>query len=547
MLQLALPPQETGESGDWQAMHDLSKVLLQPGPLDQKLHDALSIVSRFHKTDRSVISVLNTQTGKLDVQASLGMPTEALVGLNGVAPGQGACGRAYAEQARVVVPQFDEEPCLAVFLPWAKEFSVQAVYSTPFFDSSNAVSGVLSLYFDVPYQPSERQMQFTDACAGTIALFLDRASTEETAVYNNLRYSALAQTLSAIVWRYDPLSDRFFDVYGWAAFTGLSSSQTTGRAWRNALHTEDREMVTQTWIAAAETVSPYRCFHRLLHHDGTYHHVRAIATPIVDTSGNVIDWVGNCEDVTAEHAAHEMLAEANRRKDGFLAVLSHELRNPLAAVKTAATLLSRPETGPSRQVHIGQVIDRQVSHMSRLVEDLLDVSRIEQGLIVLDKIVVDLAEVVAIALEQVMPMVEAKNHTLEIDARAGPYLVEGDRMRLVQVVANLLNNATRYTPDNGQITLSLANVDETCCLTVNDNGMGIDPEIVPTLFDLYMQAERSADRSSGGLGLGLALVKNLVEMHHGTVSVHSDGKHLGSAFEVRLPTLTLSDSINASR
>ena len=546
MSQLLSHTRETSEIDDWKAMHDLGKVLLQPGPLEQKLHDALSIVCRFHESDRSVISVFNTQTGKLDVRASRGMAAKALVGLDGVTPGQGACGRAYAEQTRFVVRQFDKEPCLAVLLPWANEFSIQAVYSTPFYDSTKNVSGVLSLYFDAPHQPSEREMQLTDACAGTIALFLDRARIEEAAAQNALRYTMLAQTLSAIVWRYDPSSDRFFDVHGWEAFTGLLVSQNTGRAWRRALHPGDREMVAQAWIAAAETVSPYRCVHRLVHHDGSYHHVRTTATPIVDSSGNVIDWVGNCEDVTAEHTAREMLADANRRKDGFLAVLGHELRNPLGAVKTAATLLAKPEIPPSRIAHIGQVIDRQVGHMSRLVEDLLDVSRIEQGLIVLDKTPVDLVEIATVAIEQVTSMVEAKHHTLEVSVSAGPYLVEGDRTRLIQVVANLLSNATRYTPDHGRITLSIAIVGKTCRLTVSDNGVGIDPEIAPTLFDLYVQAERSADRSGSGLGLGLALVKSLVELHQGTVSVHSDGKLLGSAFEVRLPSLALTKGITAS-
>ena len=530
--------QDLSVNDDWKAMHDLSQVLLQPAPLEQKLHDALAVVCRFHQSERSVISVFNTQTGKLDVRVSCGMSVGALVGLSGVTPGQGACGRAYASQTRFVVSKFHKEPCLAAFHPWAEEFSVEAVYSTPFFDSNKRVSGVLSLYFDAPHQPSEREMQLTDAGAGTIALFLDRARVEETAANNALRYSTLAQTLSAIVWRYDPASDRFSDVHGWEAFTGLSASQNTSQAWRNAIHSDDLKKVARRWLVASLAAKPYRCHHRLFHRDGTYHHVRTVATPIFDAAGKVIDWVGNCEDVSVEHAAREMLAEANRRKDGFLAVLSHELRNPLAAVKTAATLLARPETGSSRMVHIGQVIDRQVGHMSRLVEDLLDVSRIEQGLIVLSKTTVDLAEIAEISAEQVMPMVEAKNHRLEIIAGAGPYLVNGDRTRLIQVVANLLNNATRYTPDNGQITLSLTIVDKKFCLTVTDNGIGIDPKTASSLFDLYMQAERSADRNGGGLGLGLALVKSLVELHHGTVSVHSDGKHLGSAFEVRLPGLT---------
>lgn len=520
---------------DWQALHELSKALLKPGYLEQKLQDALAIVCSFHKTGRSVISLFDAQTGKLDVRASTGMEALALVGLNGIAPGSGACGLAYSSQKRVVVAEFMKDPCLAAYQPWAKEFSVRAVYSTPFFDSSQTVMGVLSLYFATPHQPTEREMQLSDACAGTIALFLDRARVEEMVAFSEARYRILAQTLSAIVWRYEPLAACFSDVHGWETFTGQSLTKYTEQLWLDAVHPDDRECVVTAWAAAQQTGASYKCSHRLRYHDGTYRQIRTVATPVTNGSGQIREWIGGCEDLNEMHEAKESLRVANRRKDEFLAVLSHELRNPLSATKMAASLLARPETGTPRTVHIGQVISRQVGHMSRLVEDLVDVSRIAQGLVVLQAEQVDLIDIVKAAVEQVMPMIDAKHHQLKLQMSDGPYTVKGDRTRLIQVAVNLLSNAARYTPDNGQITVSLRLLEGNCCLIVTDNGIGIDSNNLLALFDLYVQAERSSERTNGGLGLGLALVKNLIELHGGAVSAASDGKHLGSSFTVRLP------------
>ncbi len=169
---------------DWKALHALAHTLVQPGPLDQKLHEALEAVCGFHQTTRSVISLYDPQSQTLGVRASIGMPAKALIGLNGVAPGNGACGRAFASAERFVVEQFDSIECLAEYQPWAKEFSIEAVYSTPFFDSSHAVIGVLSFYFDSPHRPTDREMLLADLCAGTIGLFIERSQGEEKVAFS---------------------------------------------------------------------------------------------------------------------------------------------------------------------------------------------------------------------------------------------------------------------------------------------------------------------------------------------------------------------------
>ena len=531
------PTEECAQVADWQVLDALSKTLLKPGSLEQKLQEAMAIVCGFHRTNRSVISLFSAQSGTLGVRASLGMDVRSLSGLHGVAPGNGACGLAFSSMKRFIVPEFGIEPCLRNYRPWAEEFSIQAVYSTPFFDSSHTAIGVLSLYFDALHLPTEREMQLSDACAGTIALFLERARVEESVAMSEVRYRVLAQCLAAIIWRYDPGVRRFLDVYGWNDFTGQSLTEYTQKNWIDTVHEDDRERVRTLWIASHVAQTPYECTHRLRYHDGSYRYVRTVGTPITIGDNGTKEWVGSCEDVTEAHDARDALRIANRRKDEFLAVLSHELRNPLAAAGAAAELLQQPEGAKPRAAYLGQVIRRQIGHMSRLVEDLIDVSRIAEGLVVLDQEALNLHEIVDAALEQVLPMFKAKHHSYQVLTCDGPWVVIGDRTRLIQVVVNLLSNAARYTPDNGHFTISLVIEGEDCCLTVSDNGIGIDPTELPTLFNMFIQSERSSKRTTGGLGLGLALVKNLVELHGGTVSVSSGGKHLGSSFSIRIPLL----------
>ncbi|NML47086.1 response regulator [Ramlibacter sp. G-1-2-2] len=240
----------------------------------------------------------------------------------------------------------------------------------------------------------------------------------------------------------------------------------------------------------------------------------------------------------AENArAQEDLREASRRKDEFLAMLAHELRNPLAPISVAAELLARQPLDEGRRQKTSAIITRQVRHMTGLVDDLLDVSRVTRGLVTLEEAPQDMKAIVANAVEQVRPLVEAQRHQLTIELPPASAHVLGDAKRLVQVLSNLLNNAAKYTPPGGHLQLTVW-VDGKCvCVRVQDDGIGIAEELQPRIFDLFSQAERTPDRSQGGLGLGLALVKSLVELHRGSVRVFSEGKGQGTCFTVTLPRL----------
>jgi signal transduction histidine kinase len=242
------------------------------------------------------------------------------------------------------------------------------------------------------------------------------------------------------------------------------------------------------------------------------------------------------DQVAALQKAENELRQADRLKDEFLAMLAHELRNPLAPIRTASELLPRiVPPGNERVDSTLSVVRRQVRQLTRLVDDLLDVSRITQGRIELHRTRLDLASLIAQALESTAPLIQEKKHVVVQQADALALYVDGDGTRLVQCISNILANAAKYTDEAGQIRIGLRQEGEFAVLSVQDNGIGISPETLPRVFDLFVQSERTLDRSQGGLGIGLSVVRRLVEMHGGQVTARSPGLGHGSTFEIRLP------------
>ena len=241
------------------------------------------------------------------------------------------------------------------------------------------------------------------------------------------------------------------------------------------------------------------------------------------------------ERTAALEATTVSLQEADRRKDEFLAMVAHELRNPLAPIRTAAQLLRVKELDESHRAQARDIIERQVDHLVCLIDDLLDVSRITRGVITLRREPVLLGAVVARAVESMRHAIDTRRHELRVELPDELIAVEGDKTRLVQVIGNLLHNAAKFTDDGGRIVLKVGREGRHAVISVKDTGIGISRELLPKVFDLFTRVHASSDPGEGGLGIGLALVRRLTEMHGGTVTAHSDGTGLGAEFIVRLP------------
>ncbi len=244
--------------------------------------------------------------------------------------------------------------------------------------------------------------------------------------------------------------------------------------------------------------------------------------------------ISSAQDVTEQRRLQAALEETDRRKDEFLAMLAHELRNPIAPISTAAELLSRLVAHENQQTLVG-IIQRQAVHLGRLLDDLLDVARITQGRIELRREVIDVDTCIQLAIETAEPLIRSKAHRLTVTQTLEPIYVSVDKVRLGQCMANVLVNAAKYTPDGGEICIRSYVEGRQVVVEIQDNGIGIAPEFLPRIFDLFAQAERGLDRSQGGLGVGLTVCKQIIEMHGGTVVASSPGWDRGATFTLRLP------------
>ncbi|MDZ5455824.1 PAS domain-containing protein [Azohydromonas lata] len=292
----------------------------------------------------------------------------------------------------------------------------------------------------------------------------------------------------------------------------------------------------------------------LIARDGSERPIDDSGAPIRDAEGLLIGAVLVFRDISERYAMErelrdhaQRLMEADRRKDEFLSMLAHELRNPLAPLHNGVHLLLSRHLPAEEQRRVVTMLQRQLGHITRLVDDLLDVARLTRGRIALQRQPVSLAQVVQQAVEASRPAIDARDHELQVQRVAPELMVDGDPARLVQVFTNLLVNAAKFTPPKGLIELDCSHDDKQLCLTVRDNGMGMDAALSARVFDLFVQADQSLDRSMGGLGIGLTVVRALVEMHGGSVQAQSAGPGQGSEFVVRLPRLPAANTPLSAR
>jgi len=366
----------------------------------------------------------------------------------------------------------------------------------------------------------------------------ERKLAEDALRRSEARYRALSQASNQAIWSWDPETGAgSFDETQrwWEEITGQTPEEQAGVGWLEMVHPDDREQAHANWTSSMTTGAVYDSEYRVRSLTGGFRFIGATGVPVLAPDGKVREWVGALADVTAAREAEQELKEANRRKDRFLAMLAHELRNPLAPIRNAAQVLRLAGLDADRLEKARSMIDRQVAHMARLIDDLLDVSRISQGKILIRKEPVDLGALVRATAEDHRPLLEGAGLTLLLEVPDRPFWMDGDPTRLSQALGNLLQNAIKFTNPEGRVTVRLTEHGSAAELTVEDTGVGMDPEILARLFQPFSQADQTLDRSRGGLGLGLALVKGLVELHGGSVEAGSDGGGKGSVLTLRFP------------
>lgn len=352
------------------------------------------------------------------------------------------------------------------------------------------------------------------------------------------RFSAMADAAPVLMWISD--TDKLCTWFNrpWLDFVGRTMEQEIGNGWADNVHADDFDRCLKTFVESFDARRSFSMEYRLRRHDGEYRWLLDRGVPRYDPEGRFVGYIGSCIDIADLKLTQEALVEADRRKDEFLATLAHELRNPLAPIRSEVEILRlkgplTPELKRSREV-----IDRQTHQMTRLIDDLMDVSRITRDRLELRKQRIDLRTVLQAAVEMSHSAIEGSRHDLVVRLPDEPISLDADVTRLAQVFSNLLSNAAKFSEAGSRIVLAATREGADAVISVRDTGIGIPADMLTRIFEPFVQVDRSLERAQSGLGIGLTLVKRLLEMHAGTVEARSDGPGKGSEFVVRLPAAT---------
>jgi len=524
------------ELSDLHELHELSATLASVPALPAQLKLILSTFARIHGTEKGLISTCDGARHTLEIVAHIGFSPGSLHELK-LGDGDGACGLACTEKSRVVIEDIERDPRYAAFASLARREGIRAVHATPLIGRDGSVLGALSVHLATPRKPSDRELRIADICARKASVFIERARAEELVRQRDRRFQAVldASAVAFLILRPElDANGRIVDF----RFRYINTAAAAVMRIKPADYIDRRilEVMPRAWddrgrlemyIDALER-NEVRQSERQSEADGNHAWYHIVASPL---EGDLAVWFA---DITQRKTQERELLEADRRKDEFLATLAHELRNPLAPIRQAAAI-ARSETATEAQRRWSHnVIERQVLHMSLLLDDLLDVSRITHGTLQLRKQQIDLQSVVGAAVETARPLIDERHHRLSVEV-AEDLLVHGDPLRLAQVLSNLLTNAAKYTNPRGSIAIVARREQGNLQISVADSGIGIASEDLSKVFGMFAQLRSAQDHAAGGLGIGLALAKGIVELHGGRIEASSAGPGQGSRFTVHLP------------
>jgi PAS domain S-box-containing protein len=478
----------------------------------------------------------------LRLVSSSGLSEQTRTGASMLALGEGLCGTVAATRARLIV-----EDLQASGLESAREMralGVQTYAGFPLVANGRLIATAsFATAQRTAFEPDEIALMQT--VCDLVSAALARDELDEALADREALYRKLAEAMPHIVYTTGPDGDADYVNSRWFEYAGVNPATPTRFDWMDRIHPDDRGRTDEAWRSALATGDQFTAEFRFRRGDGEYRWHSSRALPVRNDSGELVRWIGTFTDVHDVTVAAAALKDADRRKDEFLATLAHELRNPLSPMRIAVTLLGRREAGDAELSRLRLVIERQVDHLTRLVDDLLDVSRITRDKLTLRKEPVDLASIIHAAVEAARPEVDRHRHHLAVTLPSEPLWADCDVVRITQVFSNLLHNAAKYTPCGGMIRVEAERQNGQAVIRVRDTGVGIAAEKLPRLFEMFYQADPSRDRSDGGLGIGLTLVHRLLDMHGGSVEARSGGPGHGSEFIVRLPLAAISPKIPA--
>ena len=437
----------------------------------------------------------------------------------------------------VVINDVRDEPRTAQAAAKFETLGVRALTVSPYIGDGRW-KFALSAQCEQPHQWRADEIELLNSLATRVYLRIERARAEESMRESEEQLRALADSIPQLTWMAEPDGFIFWYNRRWYEYTGTTSEEMAGWGWQTVHDGEMLPNVMKRWQTSIKTGEPFEMeFPLRCGADQTFRWFLTRVVPVLDANGRIIRWFGTNTDIEELRQTRLQAEQANNLKDEFLATLSHELRTPLNAILGWSQMLQTRRLGEDEAKKALATIERSARSQSQLIDDLLDVSRIITGKLRLDVRGVDLPNVITASVDAARPAAEAKNIRLQIllDPNAGP--ISGDPDRLQQIVWNLLSNAVKFTPKNGRVQVRLERVNSHIEIVISDTGKGIEAEFLPHVFDRFRQSDGSMTRRHGGLGLGLAIVRQLVELHGGTVSVSSAGANSGATFTVNLPLL----------
>ncbi len=345
-----------------------------------------------------------------------------------------------------------------------------------------------------------------------------------------------------LTWMAEPGKSRDWFNKPWLKFRGRSLLSELDDGWTEGIHPEDRERRESIFLNSSAHREPFTMDYRLRRHDGVYRWLLDTAIPRFGVNDTFLGYIGSCVDITERKDLENQLAEhtrtlrlTDRRREDFLAKLSHELRNPLAPIADAAAILKMIEGADPRLLPVRQIIERQVEHLRRIVNDLVDVSRITRGKVLLQREIFDIDALIDSAVDLARPQTQSRRQFLRLERSASVLQCDGDLQRLSQALAALLENAATFSPEGSTITISVHAANAVVAIAVQDTGCGVAPELLPHVFDLFVQGEQGLAREIGGLGVGLTIAKRMAELHGGMVDLASNSAGEGTVATLRLP------------